>query len=59
MSPKGDIRGLPGGRLLAPPAMRGLTTILFFKSTEADNPLSRPFVEVAIKYLRINYDNLK
>ena len=24
MSPKGDIRGLPGGRLSAPPAVKGL-----------------------------------
>ena len=26
MSPKGDIRGLRGGRLLAPPAVKGLMT---------------------------------
>ena len=26
MSPKGDIRGLPGGRLSALPAMKGLKT---------------------------------
>ena len=36
MSPKGDIRGLPGGRLSAPPAVKGLKIYLSLKLRTID-----------------------
>ena len=34
MSPKCDIRGLPGGRLLPPPTVEGLTLFLQLRDGE-------------------------